>query len=112
MRRWMIALVCTVLAVPAVRAQSPEEISRRINARDCAGLVPLLTRQAEAKQPVAERQLATIYYNGCGVAPDLPQAVRLYTDAAEQGDALAQLNLGRHYALGTGADRDPLVAAG
>ena len=47
-----------------------------------------------------------MYAEGQGVQQDYKQAVKWFTKAAEQGQALAQLILGRMYWLGTGVAKD------
>ena len=47
-----------------------------------------------------------MYENGKGVPQDYETAVKWYRLAAEQGDALAQTNLGVMYANGTGVIQD------
>ena len=42
-----------------------------------------------------------MYYNGKGVAQDYTKAVYWYTKSAEQGNAIAQVNLGNIYKNGT-----------
>ncbi len=47
------------------------------------------------------------YSNSCGgVAQDYAEAVRLYSLAAEQGLAIAQVNLGTMFELGKGVAQD------
>ena len=47
-----------------------------------------------------------MYRNGKGVLKDYKEAVKWYRKAAEQGDAMAQNNLGVRYATGKGAPKD------
>jgi len=47
-----------------------------------------------------------MYANGQGVAQDDAMAVYWYGQAAEQGHALAQYNLGGMYSSGRGVERD------
>jgi hypothetical protein len=47
-----------------------------------------------------------IYYNGIGVAQDYNEAVKLFTKAAEQGNATAQYALGSVYYNGHGVTKD------
>ena len=51
-----------------------------------------------------------MYANGEGVPEDDVEAVRLYRLAAEQGHALAQLNLGFMYGNGEGVPEDDVLA--
>jgi TPR repeat protein len=50
--------------------------------------------------------LAAILFSGKGVARDVPEAVRLWSWAADKGNAFAQFNLAQLYAGGTGVPRD------
>jgi TPR repeat protein len=47
-----------------------------------------------------------MYFEGKGVDQDNKEAVRLYRLAADQGDALAQTDLGYRYETGKGVDQD------
>jgi TPR repeat protein len=60
---------------------------------------------------MAQYALGTCYYNGDGVTQDLPQAARLWQQAADQGDNDAQLHLGNCYAHGLGVPQDKAQAA-
>ena len=55
---------------------------------------------------MAQFTLGAMYENGQGVSQDDKEAVRLYTLAAEQGDAWAQYNLGVIYDEGEGVPQD------
>src|SRR6185312_13494846 len=46
------------------------------------------------------------YENGTGVEKNIQKAVELYQKAAEQGDAMAQTNLGVYYEDGTGVEKN------
>ena len=49
---------------------------------------------------------AMAYENGRGVAQNYEEATRWYSMAAEQGDALAQNNLGWNYSVGQGVPQN------
>ena len=51
-----------------------------------------------------------MYRTGQGVPQDYETAVKWYRLAAEQGDAIAQLNLGNAYARGQGVIQDNVYA--
>ncbi len=51
-----------------------------------------------------------MYNNGEGVPQDYAQAVYWYRKAADQGNADAQLNLGRMYDNGRGVPQDAVIA--
>ncbi len=59
------------------------------------------------RRPITRRR-PTLYANGEGVLKDEAEAVRWFRLAAEQGDALAQSNLGAMYANGRGVLKDPV----
>ena len=51
-----------------------------------------------------------MYYNGEGVLEDDKEAVKWFRMAAEQGNAKAQSNLGRMFAVGEGVLEDSVMA--
>ena len=51
-----------------------------------------------------------MYANGQGVPQDYAEAVKWYRKAAEQGDAVAQYNLGVMYKKGDGVPQDYVQA--
>jgi TPR repeat protein len=61
--------------------------------------------------PIAQYSLGFMYDNGRGVMQDLTEAARLYTLAAEQGEAAAQSNLGYMCDQGRGVPQDLTEAA-
>jgi len=63
-------------------------------------------KKAEAKDPVAETTLASCYDLGMHVKPDGKESIRLLTDAANQGYAPAEYELGRIYLYGRGINTD------
>ena len=63
-----------------------------------------------AKDPLLQVNRATAYFNGEGVPKDLVEAVKLYSLAADQGNATAQNCLGRCYSAGEGVPKDPARA--
>ena len=64
-----------------------------------------LTKAAKAGQPGAQFYLATKYQYGKDVQKDERQAFAWYKAAADQGLAVAQLNVGRMLADGIGTKR-------
>ena len=73
--------------------------------------VALLTRAAAAGSPEAQFELAKLYEQGIGVAPDPAQALALYQQAADQDFADAINDLGfMHYQGGLGLTPDPQSA--
>lgn len=51
-----------------------------------------------------------MYDNGDGVPKDPTETVKWYRKSAEQGDAIAQVNLGYMYAKGEGELKNPVLA--
>jgi TPR repeat protein len=51
-----------------------------------------------------------LYLMGTGVRQDIAEALKWYRQAAEQGHALAQYNLGMRYKDGKGVAQDPVEA--
>lgn len=66
---------------------------------------------AETGDPVAQRQLGTLYQRGAGVAPSDETALSWYHKAAAQGEAGALYNLGVMYDGGLGVEQDHAAAA-
>ena len=51
-----------------------------------------------------------MYRSGLGTDRNLPQALKWFQQAAENGNTAAQGNLGHFYAAGSGVPRDVVVA--
>ena len=54
----------------------------------------------------ARHNLGNVYAEGIGVDVDPAEAVRWWTLAAEEGDAITQLRLGEAYEAGSGVEAD------
>lgn len=59
---------------------------------------------------LAQVMLGALYYDGRGVPKDLQQALRWFSLAAHQGDALAQLRLGLMLSGDPGVPKDLVQA--
>lgn len=111
MRRTLLPLLFVLLASPV----SGETMGDGLQAYDggrYAAAVAIWTRLAKAGNVDAQTALAGLYISappGVEYAPEM--AARLYRDAALQGDAVAQMNLGDFYAKGQGVTRDLAQAA-
>jgi len=68
------------------------------------------TKSADQGNSDAQRNLATMYYNGKGVAQDYKKAFDLFYKAAQKGDACAQYWLGLCYQQGKGIAQDNKLA--
>ena len=78
---------------------------------DPAQAFELLSRAATAGSPEAQFELAKLYEQGIGVAPDPKRALELYQQSADQDYANAINDLGfMHYQGGLGLTPDPQVA--
>ena len=73
-------------------------------------VVPVLIAQSRDEQRRHLPHAADMYANGEGVPKDAAEAVRWYRLAAEQGNAIAQSNLGFRYANGEGVPEDDVTA--
>jgi hypothetical protein len=67
--------------------------------------------EAEAGEPVTQRNVGHMYRKGQGVAKDFGAALKWYRRSAEQGFARAQANLGNMYLRGQGTNKDAKEAA-
>jgi TPR repeat protein len=65
---------------------------------------------AERGDPAGKHLLASLYYQGHGVAKDVQRAVALFTEAADAGFRPSQANLALMYSVGDGVQRDPAKA--
>lgn len=95
-------------AAPAANGRaSYEEATRRQQAGDTAGALPLLQQAAEAGDLRAQNRLARMYERGeGGVQRDMAAARRWTERAAAGGSRQAQHNLGVYYAEGEGTQQD------
>lgn len=65
-----------------------------------------ITRAANAREPVAQYLLGTLYERGLGVKKDAAAALHWYEQAANQGNRKAMYRLGISYAQGIGVQKD------
>ena len=102
--RWMNA-ACAIraaglilafgLAWPAI-AGPREDAVTAYSRQEYATTVRLLKPLADQGDAVAQTLLGSMYADGQGVPKDDAQAVKWYRLAADQGYAMAQVNLGFH----------------
>jgi uncharacterized protein len=95
---FVVALANFAFATP--QADRPDVCPRE--AKDFA----VIKQRAEAKDPVAQTALASCYDLGQHVQPDGKESIRLLTEAAGQGYAPAQYEIGRIYLYGRGIPAD------
>ena len=90
-------------AVTPASDESPKSSKASASEREGAYWI---REAAKAGDPIAQRQLAELYYRGEGVEKDYGQAVHWSRAAAEQGDAEAQGFLAGLYRIGAGVPPD------
>ncbi len=93
----------TIIAVATVSRAIGEE--KNICPRDDAEFATVQQR-ADAKDPAAQTALASCYDLGMHVAPNGKESIRLLGEAANQGYAPAEYELGRIYLYGRGIPAD------
>ncbi len=82
--------------------------AKAFRAHDYAAALSAWQPLADAGHLRAQFGIGVIYEEGGdGIAPDLDKAAAWYREAAEQGLADAQFNLGNLYRTGRGVDKDP-----
>lgn len=92
--------------------ETPEALTRQANrlrrfgATGYAGAIRLYRQAAEADFAPAQNNLAMMYEEGLGVAPDLAVAVQWYRRAAELGEVNAQHHLGKMLLAGRGVKQN------
>ncbi len=100
---WALWLVVGLFTVPAMAACPPDE--------DPVARFEGCRKLAEDGDPVAQRQLGTLYQTGVGVSQSNEIALSWYRAAADQGDVIAFYNLGVMYDGGLGVEQDHAAAA-
>ncbi len=79
---------------------------RRFGTSGYAGALRLYRQAAQAGFAPAQNNLAMMYEEGLGVAPDLELAIQWYQRSADLGEANAQHHLGKMLLDGRGLDQD------
>jgi uncharacterized protein len=97
-------LVC-VITTMSVAAAGAQQGPSNVCPREAYEFAALQSRVA-AHDPVAETALASCYDLGVHVQPDGKQSIHWLTEAASQGYAPAQYELGRIYLYGRGVPAD------
>ncbi|MGH8566565.1 MAG: tetratricopeptide repeat protein [Gammaproteobacteria bacterium] len=108
-RPFLVLALAALLSDPA-RAGFTEAVMAHAQGRYDQALMMLRPLAETAHHPYAQYYLGIMYLNGQGVAPDLKEAARWLTRAAEQGVAQAQYRLGQLYAKGQGVPKDMEIA--
>lgn len=110
MSRWITRIAGAVLAIILAGVATPHAEEKFVeglaayDAGDYAETVRIWQALADGGNAQAQVALAGLYRSGEGVPRDLGEAMRRYEQAALQGNADAQLNLGRLHAEGTPRD--------
>jgi TPR repeat protein len=91
------------------QSMSPSLFRRRVN-RSTTPTPEIAPNPSTAAGAEAQFLVGLKFASGQGVAQDYTQAAQCYTEAAEQGHSLAQLNLAALYAQGLGVTRDETKA--
>ena len=99
----LILLLCTTVVCSL--AASGLEKRDDVCPQD-AGDFARVQQKAQGKDPAAETTLASCYDLGRHVQPNGRESIRLLTEAAEQGYAPAQYEIGRIYLYGRGIPAD------
>jgi len=84
------------VAAPRAEAEDLASADSAFSRGDYAAVRQLMRPLADAGNAKAQNYLGLLYDNGYGVPRDDARAVAWYRKAAEQGNAAAQYNLGRH----------------
>ncbi|MGK0189002.1 MAG: TPR repeat protein [Verrucomicrobiales bacterium] len=96
-----------VFVVPMAARAGLEDGIIAYNNRDYAKAKEEFQTAAEAKNPMGLHLLASLYFEGHGVKKNVKHAVKLFTEAADQGLRPALTNLGIIYQSGNdGVKRD------
>jgi TPR repeat protein len=93
------------ITVMGIGIANSQEARTPVCPRDDAGFAKV-QKKVEAKDPVAQTALASCYDMGEHVQPDGKKSIRLLTEAANQGYAPAEYELGRIYLYGRGIPID------
>ena len=87
-----------IIRCPFCRTQLPSDDASRL---------AMVRKRVDKGDANAITFLAENYYNGNrGLTKDVPQAIELWTEAAELGSAQAQYALGSRYYFGDGVEKD------
>ena len=103
----LLGLLALLLVPPSLASAQSDDAEAAYERKDAA----VLTRMAEAGDPVAQTRLGTMYAEGAGVKQDHAIANSWFRKAADQGKLSAQFLLGRNYEKGIGTAQDYLAAA-
>ena len=103
-------IACAQPLVPLSEFTATDTVATPASAQEPSAL-STLHAYAEMGHLLAQYQLAQRYYNGDGVARDLPQAAMWFQRAADSGEPRSQLALAQLHAKGEGVARSERWAA-
>ncbi len=111
--RWRPKLVATARDVavnppppPPTPTAAPASCVAAVGKNDWALAADLCAKEANAGNPVAQRNYARLFDEGHGFPRDRTQAAAWYTRAAAGGDRESQVRMGYMYRAGEGVKRD------
>jgi TPR repeat protein len=102
--RFAVALACYLPLL--VNGDPATEATAAVTRTDCEAALRTWRDWAQQVDAGAQHFLATLYFNGQGVARDDDEAARWLRKSAEQGLAYAQYDLSVAYAMGRGVAKD------
>jgi uncharacterized protein len=106
---WLVAGAFFLGSFSAALAGPLQDADAAFERGDYAEAMRLIRPLAEEGNPVAESNLAVIYFKGLGVPQDYAAAAKWSRLAAAQGLSTAQLGLGLMYANGQGVPQDNVL---
>lgn len=105
-RTLILLTLISMLLAPETALADLESAVKAFNAGQRESAIAELRRLAEAGNTQAKYTLGIIYTRGQGIAPDYPQAVKWFQEAANEGYSSAQYSLGMLHAGGVGVPQD------
>ena len=106
---WLVTVVFFLGSFSAALAGPLQDADAAFERGDYAEAMRLIRPLAEEGNPVAESNLAVIYFKGLGVPQDYAAAAKWSRLAADQGLATAQLGLGLMYTNGQGVPQNNVL---
>jgi hypothetical protein len=103
--RIVVALIACSVA-PLLHADPAADVQALAARSDCEAAQRAWRDWAQKGNAEAQYFIASLYFNGQGVAQDYEEGVRWVRQAAEQGHAAAQYNLSIAYLAGRGLAKD------
>jgi hypothetical protein len=108
--KWLIAVVCVVLAIGSEALAAPPEAFDAFKHNDYAMVLRVCEAPAKAGDSVCQDMLGVLYSEGYGVTRDQATAFHWFQLAAAQGNPTAAYNLGIAYERGEGVTKNSAEA--